>query len=57
VSDWTTIENVYFLASNLVLDSRLQADEVKVFETIGGDLPVDDTTVKLESKPSGRPDE
>ncbi|NOU95670.1 hypothetical protein GC093_20920 [Paenibacillus sp. LMG 31456] len=37
-------------------DSRSQVDEVKVFETFGGDLPVDDATVKLESKPSGRPD-
>ncbi|MDF2962089.1 MAG: hypothetical protein K0S39_3824 [Paenibacillus sp.] len=36
-------------------DSRTQVDEVKVFETFGGDLPVDETTVKLESKSSGRP--
>jgi len=37
--------------------SRLQVDEVKVFETFGGDLPVAGTTVKLESKPPGRPGE
>ncbi|MGQ5391251.1 hypothetical protein ACT8ZS_10450 [Paenibacillus sp. M.A.Huq-84] len=44
------------MAGDSCCGSRSQVDEVKVFETFGGDLPVDETTVKLESKPSGRPD-